>query len=340
MMFIEVLEPRQLLAAQYSLTLLAPAAGASASHALAINASGKVVGYSSGSSGDSAMEWSGSTATVLPASPDGDKRALGINSAGTVLYAHDTRSSGGTFTSLKIFPLTAGSADAINDNGDAAGDLFEQAAIWPAGKTVVSIPTGNAATLYDINDNGDAVGSSGSSDGTIPLVYSGKTLQTLSIPASDHPFAEATTINGNGDIAGYYTTAKDVKHAVMWQNSFMVDLGQLDGSDLSIPTSMNDSDAIVGYGNVAFLYSGGVMHDLNTLVNLPAGTMLTKAFAINNKGQIVGEASTPSGTRGFILNTLTTATISGTVFNDADVSGAKGSTEKAAAGHEGVHRRE
>ena len=150
-------------------------------------------------------------------------------------------------------------------------------------------------------------------------MYSDKSLHTLSIPASDHPFAEATAIDSNGDIAGYYTTAKNVEHAVMWQNSFMVDLGQLDGSDFSISTAMNDSGAIVGYGNVAFLYSNGVMHDLNTMVNLPAGTTLTKAWGINNKGQIVGEASTPSGMRGFILNTLTTATISGTVFNDADV---------------------
>jgi len=39
MMFFDVLERRQLLAAQYSLTLLAPATGTSSSHANAINES-------------------------------------------------------------------------------------------------------------------------------------------------------------------------------------------------------------------------------------------------------------------------------------------------------------
>jgi hypothetical protein len=41
----------------------------------------------------------------------------------------------------------------------------------------------------------------------------------------------------------------------------------------------------------AFLYSNGTMEDLNNLTSLPAGLTLWEATAINNSGQVVGEAS-------------------------------------------------
>jgi uncharacterized protein (DUF2141 family) len=74
------------------------------------------------------------------------------------------------------------------------------------------------------------------------------------------------------------------------------------------------------------------MSDLNTLVNLPSGTTLKQALDINDKGQIVGWADTPSGPRGFILNKLGTATIAGTVYNDVDADGIKDSGEAALKG--------
>ena len=64
----------------------------------------------------------------------------------------------------------------------------------------------------------------------------------------------------------------------------MTSLPKLSGSDFSVTTQINDNDDVVGNGNVPFLYHDGVMSDLNSLVNLPSGTKLTKAWGINNKG--------------------------------------------------------
>src|SRR4051812_4630641 len=157
MMFFDVLERRQMLAAQYSLTLLAPATGTSSSHANAINESGKVVGYSGSGSGSIATLWSGSTATALPADPAGDKAANDINDSGTVLYDRYTRTSGGAFTKLFIPYNIPYAANHLNNTGDASGtiDFLNQAVVWYAAKPneYSTIDTGDNAIARDINDS-------------------------------------------------------------------------------------------------------------------------------------------------------------------------------------------
>ena len=81
----------------------------------------------------------------------------------------------------------------------------------------------------------------------------------------------------------------------------MLDLGTLNGG-YSYAYEINESGQVVGNSNnIAFLYEDGVMYDLNTLVDLPSGWVLRSAEDINENGDIVGTASTPDGTKGFIL---------------------------------------
>jgi probable HAF family extracellular repeat protein len=86
-------------------------------------------------------------------------------------------------------------------------------------------------------------------------------------------------------------------HAVSWADasSPAVDLGTLPGKDWSQANAINSSGVIVGtasdigrYENLAFVYSDGVMTDLNTLVAHADGMVLTMAQDINDKGVIVG----------------------------------------------------
>jgi probable HAF family extracellular repeat protein len=63
--------------------------------------------------------------------------------------------------------------------------------------------------------------------------------------------------------------------------------------------AVNDSGQAVGWAynasmvSRAFLYSGGVMQDLNSLApNLPPGVILAEAHGINNAGQVVGRGRT------------------------------------------------
>ena len=74
----------------------------------------------------------------------------------------------------------------------------------------------------------------------------------------------------------------------------MTDLGTLGGS-YSNAFGINDAGQVVGAANTpnigpqhAFLYSTGVMIDLNSLLPASSGWVLDSANAINNSGQIVG----------------------------------------------------
>lgn len=78
----------------------------------------------------------------------------------------------------------------------------------------------------------------------------------------------------------------------------MHDLGTLGGAQ-SHANGINKFGQVVGWAwysstaNVhAFLYTGGVMYDLNNLVqNLPEGAVLQTATGINDRGQIVANST-------------------------------------------------
>ena len=85
---------------------------------------------------------------------------------------------------------------------------------------------------------------------------------------------------------------------VMAETQYTItDLGTLGGS-LSYAYGINDSGQVVGVswitGNStshAFLYDGGNMIDLNTLLPTGSGWVLKSAYGINDSGQIVGYGS-------------------------------------------------
>ncbi|WP_165226032.1 M56 family metallopeptidase [Aquisphaera insulae] len=112
-------------------------------------------------------------------------------------------------------------------------------------------------------------------------------------------------INGRGQVVGSCIVGNGdsgvVSHAFRTPPGRPVDparddLGTL-GGQRSTATDINDRGEVVGdselspnVGGHAFLHDGRGMHDLNDLIPADTGLTILKAHAINNRGQIVGQA--------------------------------------------------
>jgi probable HAF family extracellular repeat protein len=129
-------------------------------------------------------------------------------------------------------------------------------------------------------------------------------------------YSYGTSINEKNHVVGYSTIGNldDRVHAFLHDGETMLDLGSLGGaskaSDYSFALGVNAADQVVGYSyvpadevgvlfdppvgapqQVAFIYSRGVMVDLNTLIGDEAKRYrLYSATAINDKGQIAAIA--------------------------------------------------
>ena len=108
----------------------------------------------------------------------------------------------------------------------------------------------------------------------------------------------AQDINDWGEVVGYSDLSGDTTtHAFLWtKETGIQDLGTLSGDTSSYAIGINNLGQVVGQscdasGNCrAFLWKNGTMIDLNTLLRPGTSLYLNGAFAINDQGEIVGNA--------------------------------------------------
>ena len=91
-----------------------------------------------------------------------------------------------------------------------------------------------------------------------------------------------------------------VWRAFLWNAGQMQDLGTLEGFLQSLALDVNDATEVVGAafssGQAAFIWRNGRMQDLNDLLLGESGLVhISSAFAINNRGEIICEATDMKG---------------------------------------------
>jgi probable HAF family extracellular repeat protein len=316
-------------ASLYSVTDLGSLSGSTFSYANNINNVGQVVfnaslGSTNGSPARGFLYSNGQLLEISPPLGDTDISVTDINNVGQVLAnsANDNNYTGvtpliysdGTAQSLGIGD---GIAYAINDSGQAVGGttgggIFPELA-FPAGAaflysrgttTIINTNSGGNYVAYGLNNLSQVVGIFGSPSRAF-LYDNGAITNLGTLPGDDYSLAE--DINDLGQVVGYSAPSgiEDATAFLYSSTTGMTSLGRLLPTDnYSAAFSINNNGQVVGWSGTnpnfyttsgegirAFLYSDGVMQDLNSLIAPDSGVILTQARAINDRGEIVGAGS-------------------------------------------------
>ena len=292
--------------------------GGTTAEAQDINESGRIVGGSdttNNGSGYRGFSWDGGVMTELGTLGGQSSRAYGMNDgAETVGWAMTNSATdpmaclytpGATTELGRLYPKYSSEAYDVNNATQVVGQSF----LFAPGEAWHSIfwqdTNGN-----HVSDAGELIGL-----GVFP-----------STSTTTGRYSRAYAINDQGLIVGgadidYYGGPDWIRHAFMivpdhgvymrdtngfWGNELLIDLGTL-GGKWAEATDINERNMIVGYSTTAdgatnaFLWQGGVMTNLNTMIPTNSGWILTHALSINENGDIAGVGIITGATHAFLL---------------------------------------
>lgn len=198
-------------------------------------------------------------------------------------------------------------ARAVNDAGEVAGFTItsqglggvEAGVVDPAGRHSLGVIDGMSSRAVAINASGLSVGNSTyQHEAYAPVhavVYQQSQIVDLGsrLNGVDYGVSQATGVNNQAQVAGTmgeFTMEADNRHAFVYQQGVMTDIGSLGG--ISFAYGINNLGLITGGSALnndfyapphAFIYGNGQMRDLGTL-----GGLSSTGMAINDAGQVAG----------------------------------------------------
>lgn len=315
----------------YSVEVIEPSIGASATTANAIAEDGDVVGHEDVGVGSwRAFYWSGALVVPLAKLPGGSvAEAFGLNGADVIVGLSNDASgfAKAVYWSSPTSPaVSLGTLGGPTSRAEAIND-----ALWVTGMSHTSSSLGHAfrsdpssITLTDLGTVGSFAGASwgtdlnaageivGFSDGLhgVTLACRWLPMSTTALSIHDpslftHTFAEA--ISDPGAIVGYGITAGGATHPFLWTSATgMSDVapsaGDCAARDINAAGAMVGVWMISGAPRAAMRPPGGAWLDLNASIPSGCGIVLEQAVGLNGGGSIVGVGALSSGApRGFRL---------------------------------------
>lgn len=248
------------------------------SYAAAINASGQVVGLS--------------------------------DTTGGVNHAFITGPNGQGMSDLGTLGGTQSQAFGINASGQVVGDATlpgntaQHAFITgPNGVGITDLGTLGGMNSYaygGINDIGQVAGTSNTNDSSRAFITGPNGVGMIELGTLGVNIPSGS--NGHGiNASGQVTGSSDSRAFITGPNGIgMTDLGTLDGFSYSMGLGINSSGQVVGSAFTndwtlqhAFITgpNGQGMIDLNSLLSLEGGTYFVQSHGVNDRGQIIANAS-------------------------------------------------
>jgi len=300
--------------------------GGTASRASGINNAGLIVGTAETAAGDD-RAFQFINAQISDLGIKGSRSvATSVNATGGIAgYYFDGNYNAFVFINgkqhdLGNLGLKYSVAYAINAMGHAAGSSLakgglyghEHAFLWTGGKmTDLGTLGGDSSSARGLNKAEEVVGYSYLANGA-PRAFLRTSGKMIDLGTLGGDYSIAYAINDAGQVVGQAARADTQAHAFLWAGSGpLQDLGDL-GDNVSEAFALNSTGAVVvGRATVpsntgyivyhAFVWSGGVMRDLNDLISPNSGWVLQEATAVDDVGVIVGAGLYGSEVRAFRL---------------------------------------
>jgi len=303
--------------------------GENSSVALGINNSGQVVGISSVADGSHAFLYSNGTLADLGLMGDGQPSTIAydINDLGHIA-GHSFGNGGnnraflyrdGAMIDLGTLGGAGANAGGVNNSDHVVGVSSDGNGatcgfVWSNG-TMTALDGLEGSGTYGhaggINNQNEIVGISAYFQGpSRAVLWQNGQIFDLGDLAEGLGHATAFAINNSGQVVGCSGLLNPTtSQPFLWENGTMIDLGSLPGrTDWGYARGINNLGGVVGSsGGHGFVWDSMIgMQDLNDLLDSSgAGWELTRAYDINDAGQIAGAGMNPAGyEHGFILTPI------------------------------------